>query len=112
MKAFRVGLFALASLALLSPAWSDVRTLRPAQTLAQPPGQTFTRFGLGVAINGPYIIVLAANYEGEQVMGQYALLYRRGSNGVWSYRRTLQSRSGPLAGRMNVRMKNGLAVVS
>ncbi len=110
MKAFRVGLFALASLALLSPAWSDVRTLRPAQTLAQPPGQTFTRFGLGVAINGPYIIVLAANYEGEQVTGQYALLYRRGSNGVWSYRRTLQSRSGPGV-VMNVRMKNGLAVV-
>jgi len=111
MKAFRVGLFALASLALLSPAWSDVRTLRPAQTLAQPPGQTFTKFGPDVAINGPYIIVLAANYEGEQVTGQYALLYRRGSNGVWSYRRTLQSHSGPLAANMSVRMKNGLAVV-
>jgi len=110
MKAFRVGLFALASLTLLSPAWSDVRTLRPAQRLAFPPNQTFTRFGLGVAINGPYIIVLAANYEGEQVTGQYALLYRRGSNGVWSYRRTLQSRSGPGV-VSNVRMKNGLAVV-
>ena len=81
MKAFRAGLFALASLALLSPAWSDVRTLRPAQTLAPPPGQTFTYFGLDVAIDGPHIIVLAANYEGEQSTGQYALLYRRGSNG-------------------------------
>ena len=110
MKTFRVGLFALASLALLSPAWSDVRTLRPAQTLAQPPGQTFTYFGRGVAIDGAHLIVLASNYEGEQVTGQYALLYRRASNGVWSYRRTLQSRSGPGV-VAHVRMKNGLAVV-
>lgn len=105
MKAFRVGLFALASLALLSPAWSDVRTLRPAQTLALPPNQTFTYFGLGVAIDGAHIIVLASNNG-----GQSALLYRRGSNGVWSYRRVLQSVSGPFV-PMNVRMKNGLAAV-
>ena len=110
MKAFRFGLFALASLALLSPAWSEVRTLRPAQTLPLPPNQTFTYFGLGVAIDGPYIIVLAANYENEESTGQYALLYRRGSNDVWSYRRILQSHSGPLD-HMSVRMKNGLAVV-
>src|SRR6185295_189194 len=110
MKALRVGVFALASLALLSPAWSDVRTLRPAQTLPLPPNQTFTYFGLGVAIDGPYIIVLTAKYEGEHSTGQFALLYRRGSNGVWSYRRILQSHSGPLPD-MNVRMKNGLAVV-
>jgi hypothetical protein len=107
MKALRVGLFALASLAVLSPAWSDVRTLRPAQTLSLPPGQTFTYFGLDVAIDGGHIIVLAT----KQDVGQYALLYRRGSNGVWSYRRTLQSHSGPLAANPHVRMKNGLAVV-
>jgi hypothetical protein len=106
MKAFRAGLFALASLALLSPAWSDVRTLQPAQTLALPPNQTFTYFGQGVAIDGAHIIVLAT----RQDVGQYALLYRRGSNGVWSYRRVLQSRSAPVVPMM-VRMKNGLAVV-
>jgi hypothetical protein len=111
MKALRVGLFALASSALLNPAWSDVRTLRPVTTLAQPPNQHFTYFGDGVAIDGAHIIVLASNYEGEQSTGQYALLYRRGSNGVWSYRRALQSHSGPLAANMHVRMRNGLAVV-
>jgi hypothetical protein len=112
MKVFRVGLFALASLAMLNPAWSDVRTLRPAQTLAQPPGQTFTYFGsAGVAIDGGHLLVLASKYEGEQSTGQYALLYRRASNGVWSYRRILQSHSGPLADKMSVNMKNGLAVV-
>jgi hypothetical protein len=111
MKAFRVALFALASSALLSPAWSDVRVLRPAQTLAQPPGQSFTYFGMGVAIDGAHLIVLTANYEGEVSTEQFALLYRRGSNGVWSYRRTLQSHLGPLATAMSVRMKNSLAVV-
>jgi hypothetical protein len=110
MKAFRLGLFALASLALLSPAWSDVRTLRPVQTLAQPPGLPLTYFGLGVAIDGPHLIVLSSKYEGEESAAQYALLYRRGSNGAWSFRRILQSYAGPSV-RMDVRMKNGLAVV-
>ncbi|HEX8031961.1 MAG TPA: hypothetical protein VF491_26035, partial [Vicinamibacterales bacterium] len=105
MKAFRLGLIALATLALLSPAWSDVRTLRPAQTLALPPGVPLTYFGREVAIDGPHLIVLASRFEGEESTAQHALLYRRGSNGAWSFRRVLQSYAGPGV-RMNVRMKN------
>ncbi|HEV7606339.1 MAG TPA: hypothetical protein VGO61_03340 [Steroidobacteraceae bacterium] len=105
MKAFRIGACALVSLALLSPAWADVRTLHLTQKLAPPANQTFTNWGQAVAIDGGAIVVVAA-YEG----GQAALLYQLGSNGKWNYRRVLTSVTGPLV-RTSVRMKNGIAAV-
>ena len=105
MKVFRIALAALAAIILLGPARAEVRTIWPAQELV-PPNQTFTQFGLAVAIDGGAIIVLA-EYEG----GQAALLYRRTTtNGPWTYRRTLLSVGGP-HDRASVRMKNGLAAV-
>jgi len=96
----------LASLALLGPARAEVRTIWAAQEILAPPDQTFTQFGLGVAIDGGAIIVLAA-YEDRLA----ALLYRRSNtSGAWTYRRTLLTVAGPLS-RANVRMKNGIAAV-
>jgi hypothetical protein len=107
MNASRLGAFALASSALFGPAWAEVRSLAPAQTLPRPSTQTFASFAQGVAIDGGYIIVLAA-YQG----GQSALLYRRNvSDGQWTYRRTLLTVSPPVPVRGNVRMKNGIAVI-
>ena len=110
MKAFRVGVFTLASLvlslALSTPALADVRSIDPAQTLARPPGSAFTYWGQDVAIDGGHIIVLAG-YEG----GQQALLYRRSnSNGQWVFRRALVTWTGAYV-RTGVAMKNGIAAV-
>jgi hypothetical protein len=106
MKIFRALAAMLASLALLAPAWADVRTISPTQTLARPADRTFTHFAQGVAVDGAAIIVLAA-YEG----GQTALLYRRNSgSSVFTYRRALLSVSGPTV-RAHVRMKSNLAAV-
>ncbi len=106
MKILRVAIFALASLALLSPAWSDVRTVQPVQTLARPANQTFSLFGHGVAIDGGHLIVLII-YDG----GQSALLYRRNSsNGQWVLRRTLLAVTGPFR-NARVHMRNGIAAV-
>ena len=96
----------VASLALLGTAWAEVRTIHPTQYLARPPGQTFSFFGYGVAIDGGHIILMAGNEGGQQ-----ALLYRRDSNtGNWIYRRVLASVTGP-AVLGKVRMKNGIAAV-
>ncbi len=99
----------VASLALLSsPAWADVRSFRSAQTLDRPPNQSFYYFGLDVAINGGYIIVLAAN---QSATAQAALLYRRdNSTGMFVYRRTLQSRTGTFQVG-EVAMRNGIAAI-
>lgn len=105
MKALRVLAGTLASLALLGPAWADVRTLHFTQLLAPPPNQTFTVWGQAVAIDGNSILVVAA-YEG----GQAALLYQTEGNGNWTYRRVLTSVAGPLV-RTSVRMKSGIAAV-
>jgi len=94
----------LVSLALLSPAWADVRTLPVSFKLVPPTDRAYTTFGQAVAIDGSAIIVVAA-YEG----GQAALLYRQ-TSGRWNYRRVLKSVAGPLV-RTNVRMKNGIAAV-
>jgi hypothetical protein len=102
--ALRVLAGTLVSLALLSPAWADVRTLTFSQRLTPPPDQTFTTWGQAVAIDGNSLLVVAA-YEG----GQAALLYQNAS-GNWTYRRVLTSVAGPLV-RTSVRMKNGIAAV-
>ena len=105
MKALRVASF-LASLGALTTAWADVRYITPAQTLTRPATPTFEYFGMDVAIDGGYIIVIAGNAE-----YQAALLYRRSvSTGQFVYRRTLQSRSGTsMVGE--VAMKNGIAAI-
>ena len=106
MKSLHIAIFTLVSWALLDPAWADVRTIKPSQTLAPPPGQTFTQPVRNVAIDGAFIIVLA-RHDG----GQSALLYQRSSSsGRFAYRRTLLTFVYP-RDRMQVRMKNGIAVV-
>src|SRR6188508_1789220 len=106
MRSVRVAIFTLACLALLGPTWADVRTLTPSQYLAPPPGQTFTQAARNVAIDGTFVIVLASHGA-----GQSALLYERmrGSS-TFTYRRTLLTFAYPRE-RMQVRMRNGLAVV-
>jgi len=113
----RAGFLALASLALLlvrwAPAQADVRMLRPTQTLPKPANSPFEHFGVGLAIDGPNIIVLAIDeYTGTNSHTYAALLYRRSSStGKWVYRRTLLSVNGAFA-RNDVRMKNGIAAVN
>jgi hypothetical protein len=117
MNASRAGFLALASLSLLlaqqAPAQADVRSLHPTQTLPQPTNPSYRYFGVGVAIDGPNIIVLATNDGVNGAPGTYAaLLYRRSSStGTWVYRRTLVTVNGASA-RLDVRMKNGIAVVN
>jgi hypothetical protein len=94
----------LASLALLSPAWADVRTLPFSFKLAPPTDRTYTTFGQAVAVDGSAIIVVAA-YEG----GQAALLYRQ-TGGSWNYSRVLTSVAGPLV-RTNIRMKKNISAL-
>jgi hypothetical protein len=107
MKLFRAGIYALASLAVTfafsTPSRAEIRWIDPVQTLSQPAGFTF--LGERVAIDGGYIIALGG-YEG----GQQALLYRRNSNGVWIFRRSLVTWNGPYT-RSSVAMRNGLAAV-
>ncbi|MEO8017443.1 MAG: hypothetical protein ABI769_06495 [Pseudomonadota bacterium] len=116
MNAFRAGFFGLASLSLLlalqAPAHADVRALRPTQTLPHPSNPSYKYFGVGVAIDGPNIIVLAINDGVSGAPNTYAaLLYRRNSStGNWVYRRTLVTVNGFFA-RMDVRMRNGIAAV-
>jgi hypothetical protein len=109
MQVFRAGALTLAALVLSfaysSPARSDIRPVAPTQTLPRPPGSAFTGFGDDVAIDGTNIIVLAS-YDG----GKQALLYRRNSSGLWAYRRTLLTWTGPNL-RSNVAMKNGIAAI-
>ena len=116
MNVFRAGFLALASLALLlvrpAPAQAEVRLLHPTQTLPKPTNPSYQHFGVGVAIDGPHIIVLAINeFTGTNSHTYAALLYRRNSStGNWVYRRTLLTANGAFA-RNDVRMKNGIAAV-
>ena len=89
-----------------------MRYLYPSQTLPKPTNPSYQHFGVGVAINGPYIIVLAINdFTGPNSHTYAALLYRRSSStGKWEYRRTLLTATGSFA-RVEVRMKNGIAAV-
>ncbi len=97
---------AFLALAYASMAWADVHTIRPSQILEPPPGQTFTHFARNVAIDGASIIVLATHAG-----GQSALLYQRSSGSSrFTYRKTLLTFVYPRE-RMQVRMKNGIAVV-
>lgn len=107
MKRIQVLAGTLASLALSVCGWAaDVRTIPFSQMLERPPGQTFTQFARNVAIDGANIIVLAT-FDG----GQSALLYQRASGSArFTYRSTLLTSSKP-SDRMQVRMKNGIAVV-
>jgi hypothetical protein len=107
MKGMNVLAGALVSLALSVGAWAaDLRVIDYSQKLERPPGQTFTQFARNVAIDGASIIVLAS-FDG----GQSALLYQRGSgSSKFTYRSTLLTSSEP-QDRMQVRMKNGIAVV-
>src|SRR5262245_37935337 len=99
-------IFAIVSMFLLVPAWAaDVRTVTRSQILTPPAGQTFTQFAHNVAIDGPSIIVLATQDGSES-----ALLYQRGSNGRFTYQKTLVTFPYPRE-RLQVRMKNGIAVV-
>jgi hypothetical protein len=112
MNASRAGFLALASLslfALQAPALADVRALRPTQRITE---SSYKYFGVGVAIDGPNIIVLAINDGINGGPNTYAaLLYRRSSStGRWVYRRTLVTATGALP-RTDVRMKNGIAAV-
>jgi len=104
MKIIGIAASMLVSLALLSPAWADVRTLPFSFKLVPPTDRTYTTFGQAVAIDGSAIIVVAA-YDG----GQAALLYRQ-TSGRWNYSRVLTSVTGPLV-RTSVRMKNAIAAV-
>jgi len=107
MKAFRVGVFTLAllavSFAFSTPSRAEIRWIDSVQTLARP--AAFTSLGEHVAIDGNHIIALG-RYEG----GQQALLYRRNSNGQWVYRRSLVTWTGPPV-RSSVAMRNGIAAV-
>jgi hypothetical protein len=107
MKGMHVLASTLASLALsVCASAADIRTIDFSQILERPPGQTFTQFARNVAIDGTNIIVLAT-YDG----GQSALLYQRASGSArFTYRSTLLTSSEP-QDRMQVRMKNGIAVV-
>jgi hypothetical protein len=106
MKAFRILAGTLASLALLVPARADVRTITHSQIIRMPSGQPFTEFARNVAIDGASIIVLATHPG-----GQSALLYQRASgSSEFTYRKTLITFHYPRE-RMQVRMKNGIAVV-
>jgi len=116
MNTSRAGFLALASLALLwirpAPAQADVRVLRPTQTLPKPTNPSYQHFGVGLAIDGPHIIVLAINeFTGTNSHTYAALLYRRNSAGNWVFRRTLLTANGAFA-RNDVRMKNGIAAVN
>jgi hypothetical protein len=114
MKPFRIGLAALIVLALSpvfpQPAQADVRSIRPTQSLPKPTNPSYQYFGVGVAIDGPHLIVLAIN-PGETSNTYAALLYRRNtSDGKWVFRRTLVTANGAFA-RSEVRMRNSLAAV-
>jgi hypothetical protein len=114
MKPFRIGLATLIALALSSvfphSARAEVHSIRPTQVLPEPTNPSYQYFGIGVAIHGSYIIVLALN-PGETSHTYAALLYRRNqSDGKWVFRRTLVTRNGAFAST-NVRMKDGIAAV-
>ena len=59
-----------------APAQADVRFVHTTHTLPKPTNLSYQHFGVGVAIDGPHIIVLAIN---ENVTGNThaALLYAR-----------------------------------
>lgn len=99
------GTMILLALAVCGRA-ADVRTLERVQNLERPAGQSFTRFASHVAIDGADIIVLAT-----QDGGQSALLYQRASGSSrFTFTKTLLTGTEPVD-RMQVRMKNGIAVV-
>lgn len=106
MKGMHVLAGTLTSLALSVCGWAaDVRTINYSQILERPPGQTFTQFARNVAIDGADLIVLAT-HDG----GQSALLYHRASGGYrFTYSSTLLTFEA--RDRMQVRMKNGIAVI-
>jgi hypothetical protein len=92
--------------ALIDGIYGPTLAYGPTQTLTRPAGVVYTTWGNDVAVDGPYIIVLAG-YDG----GQQALLYRRSSsNGRWLYRRVLVTYTGPFV-RSHVAMRNGIAAV-
>jgi hypothetical protein len=105
MKAVRVAL-AVASLCLLTPAWAEISTVRPAQKLNPPDGR-YPQFGEDVAIDGGFVIVLAHNST-----GQAAYFYRRDlATGTFGYKYTLlELATGPDA-TGEVAMKNGIAAI-
>jgi hypothetical protein len=100
--------FTLTALAMAlvtcAPARAEIRSIDAGQTLPRPAG--YAAWGVDVAIDGGYIIVLSIS-EGSQS----ALLYRRSvSTGQWLYRRVLWTYTGPYA-RFQVTMRNGIAAV-
>ena len=82
-----------------APAQAEVHFLQPTQTLPKPTNPSYQHFGVGLAIDGPHIIVLAINeYTGTNSHTYAALLYRRNSStGNWVYRRTLLTANGAFA---------------
>ena len=85
MNTSRAGFLALASLALLfvrpAPAQAEVHFLHPTKTLPKPTNPSYQHFGVGLAIDGPHIIVLAINeFTGTNSHTYAALLYRRSSS--------------------------------
>jgi hypothetical protein len=114
MNTFRIGCVALIAAACLlafsPPARAEVRNIRPTQALPNPTSPSYPYFGIGVAIDGPYIIVLASA-PGETSNTIAALLYGRSlSSGKWVYRKTLMTRTGTFS-RTDVKMKSGIAAV-
>jgi len=102
----RTLLFTALTLAALPSLAGNVRTIRPAQQLFAPdPAYSF--FGQAVAIDGGSAIVLA-----DRPGGRIALLYSRGTNGTWAYRRVLLDVADtPENLRAGLEMKNGIAAV-
>jgi hypothetical protein len=102
----RVLLFIAALVAALPSVAGSVRTIRPVQQLYAP-DSNYTFFGQSVAIDGGWAIILA-----DRPGGRVALLYARGANGSWAYRRVLLDVADtPGNLRAGLEMKNGIAAI-
>jgi hypothetical protein len=82
MKAFRIGIFALASLALLGPAWARPLLLAPIR-LSLPPGTELGGYSHPV-IDGDTLLVWAGT-SNNGVNHQGVHIFERASIGTWNY---------------------------
>ncbi|HEV7609448.1 MAG TPA: hypothetical protein VGO61_19075 [Steroidobacteraceae bacterium] len=102
--------FILLALGVSLCASARTYTIPVAQDLPPPNSADpyyYQFFGLAAAIDGGSIIALA-DHEG----GRAALLYLRGADGRWRYRRTLLDVTAPPAQlRAGLAMKNGIAII-
>ena len=104
MKAFRIGLFALAWLALLGTAWARPVLVAPIR-LSLPPA---TEGGIWEftqpTIDGDTLVVTSYFVEGGR--RERVHMYERASNGAWNYTGVL------VDGPATVLLEGNLAVVS